>query len=191
MKTLYRRCAGLDVHKKEVVACLRLAIRGKAIYEVRRFPTTTRGLLDLADWLEQASCTHVAMEATGVYWKPVWHILEGRFQQVLANATRWRARSASTRRAVTSCRRQGGSNQKPPPRSPGRHGRRRGERRAGYGERHGRYRYGRCRSRGHPPAENDQAQRTEQWPRRYWRLPSYRGKSPHRNLMRRGERCSS
>jgi transposase len=87
MKTLYRRCAGLDVHKKEVVACLRLAIRGKATYEVRRFPTTTRGLLELADWLEQASCTHVAMEATGVYWKPVWHILEGRFQQVLANAT--------------------------------------------------------------------------------------------------------
>jgi transposase len=75
------------VHKKEVVACLRLAIRGKATYEVRRFPTTTRGLLELADWLEQAGCTHVAMEATGVYWKPVWHILEGRFQQILANAT--------------------------------------------------------------------------------------------------------
>ena len=86
MKTLHRRCAGLDVHKKEVVACLRLAIRGKATYEVRRFPTTTRGLLELAEWLEQAGCTHVAMEATGVYWKPVWHILEGRFQQILANA---------------------------------------------------------------------------------------------------------
>src|SRR5215470_11629183 len=86
MKTLYRRCAGLDVHKKEVVACLRLVIRGKATYEVRRFPTTTRGLLELADWLEQAGCTHVAMEATGVYWKPVWHMLEGRFQQILANA---------------------------------------------------------------------------------------------------------
>ena len=86
MKTLHRRCAGLDVHKKEVVACLRLAIRGKASYEVRRFPTTTRGLIELADWLEQAGCTHVAMEATGVYWKPVWHILEGRYQQILANA---------------------------------------------------------------------------------------------------------
>ena len=86
MKTLHRRCAGLDVHKKEVVACLRLAIRGKASYEVRRFLTTTRGLLELSDWLEQAGCTHVAMEATGVYWKPVWHILEGRFQQILANA---------------------------------------------------------------------------------------------------------
>ena len=77
MKTLHRRCAGLDVHKKEVVACLRLVIRGKATYEVRRFTTTTRGLIELADWLEQAGCTHVAMEATGVYWKPVWHILEG------------------------------------------------------------------------------------------------------------------
>jgi transposase len=86
MKTLHRRCAGLDVHKKEVVACLRLVIRGKASYEVRRFATTTRGLIELADWLEQAGCTHVAMEATGVYWKPVWHMLEGRFQQILANA---------------------------------------------------------------------------------------------------------
>jgi transposase len=86
MKTLHERCAGLDVHKKEVVACLRLVAREKATYDVRRFLTTTRGLLELADWLEQAGCTHVAMEATGVYWKPVWHILEGRFQQILANA---------------------------------------------------------------------------------------------------------
>src|SRR5215470_3585697 len=86
MKTLHRRCAGLDVHKKEVVARLRLVIRGKATYEVRRFATTTRGLIELADWLGHAGCTHVAMEATGVYWKPVWHMLEGRFQQILANA---------------------------------------------------------------------------------------------------------
>jgi transposase len=86
MKTMHRRCAGLDVHKKEVVACLRAVARGKVEHEVRRFPTTTRGLLELADWLESAECTHVAMEATGVYWKPVWHILEGRFALVLANA---------------------------------------------------------------------------------------------------------
>jgi transposase len=59
METLHRKCAGLDVHKKEVVACLRLAIRGKASYEVRRFRTTTGGLLELSDWLEQAGCTHV------------------------------------------------------------------------------------------------------------------------------------
>ena len=91
MKTLHRRCAGLDVHKKEVVACLRLVIRGKEQYDVRRFPTTTRGLIELADWLEQAGCSYVAMEATGVYWKPVWYILEGRFQQILANAAHIKA----------------------------------------------------------------------------------------------------
>jgi transposase len=86
MKTLHRRCAGVDVHKVEVVACLRLVGKHKTEREVRRFATTTHGLLQLADWLEQAGCTHVAMEATGVYWKPVWHILEGRFALVLANA---------------------------------------------------------------------------------------------------------
>jgi transposase len=86
MKTLYSRCAGLDVHKAEVVACVRLVGRRKVGREVRRFPTTTRGLLELADWLDRGGCTHVAMEATGVYWKPVWHILEDRFALVLANA---------------------------------------------------------------------------------------------------------
>lgn len=86
MKTIHSRCAGLDVHKKEVVACLRTVIRGKVAYDVRRFPTATKGLIDLADWHEEAQSTHVAMEATGVYWKPVWHILEGRFTLILANA---------------------------------------------------------------------------------------------------------
>jgi len=86
MQTLHRRCSGLDVHKKEVVACVRLVARNKVSREVRRFPTTTRGLIELAEWLEAAQCTHVAMEATGVYWKPVWHMLEGRFRLILANA---------------------------------------------------------------------------------------------------------
>ncbi len=86
MKTMHKRCAGLDVHKKEVVACLRTVVQGKVAYDVRRFPTTTKGLIELADWLAEAQCTHVAMEATGVYWKPVWHILEGRFTLILANA---------------------------------------------------------------------------------------------------------
>jgi transposase len=86
MKVLNRRCAGLDVHKDEVVACVRLAMRNKLSHEVRRFATTTRGLLELADWLEASGVTQVAMEATGVYWKPVWHMLEERFQLVLANA---------------------------------------------------------------------------------------------------------
>jgi transposase len=86
MKTLHKRCAGLDVHKVEVVACLRLVSRSRVEREVRRFPTTTQGLLELAEWLEQAGCTQVAMEATGVYWKPVWQILEGHFSLTLANA---------------------------------------------------------------------------------------------------------
>jgi transposase len=86
MKTMYKRCAGLAVHKKEVVACLRVVTRGKATYEVRRFPTTTKGLTELGDWLDEDRCTHIAMEATGVYWKPVWHMLEGRFTLILANA---------------------------------------------------------------------------------------------------------
>jgi transposase len=86
VKTLHQRCAGLDVHKQEVVACLRLVTQGRVHREVRRFPTTTRGLLELAAWLEAARCTIVAMEATGVYWKPVWHILDGSFELVLANA---------------------------------------------------------------------------------------------------------
>ena len=86
MKTLHKRCAGLDVHKAEVVACVRLISKRKVEREVRRFPTTTQGLLALAEWLESAGCTHVAMEATGVYWKPVWHVLEEHFALVLANA---------------------------------------------------------------------------------------------------------
>src|SRR5271166_3057045 len=86
MKTLHRRCAGLDVHSDTVVACARLTARTKASHEVRRFSTATRDLLELADWLAAQGVTHVAMEATGVYWKPVWHMLEGRFELVLANA---------------------------------------------------------------------------------------------------------
>jgi len=86
MKTLHRRCAGLDVHSDSVVACARLTVRTKASHEVRRFSTTTRDLMELADWLAAQGITRIAMEATGVYWKPIWHILEGRFELVLANA---------------------------------------------------------------------------------------------------------
>jgi transposase len=86
MKTLHRRCAGLDVHSDSVVVCARLTVRTKVSHEVRRFSTTTRDLLELGDWLAAQGITHVAMEATGVYWKPIWHILEGRFELVLANA---------------------------------------------------------------------------------------------------------
>ena len=81
------RCCGLDVHKNTVVACLRLVSAGKVTTEVRTFRTTTSELLGLSAWLAANECTHVAMEATGVYWKPVWHILDdGEFALVLANA---------------------------------------------------------------------------------------------------------
>src|SRR5206468_797234 len=85
MEVLYPRCAGLDVHKDTVVACVRCAIEPQH-REVRTFGTTTSELFALADWLESHRCTHVAMEATGVYWKPVWHLLEDRFELMLANA---------------------------------------------------------------------------------------------------------
>jgi transposase len=85
MEVLYPRCAGLDVHKDTVVACAR-CVNEPRHHEVRTFGTTTRDLFSLADWLELCGCTHVAMEATGIYWKPVWHLLEGRFELVLANA---------------------------------------------------------------------------------------------------------
>ena len=87
MEVLHPRCCGLDVHKETVVACVRLVIDGKPVKEVRTFSTTTAGLIELSEWLTETKCTHVAMEATGVYWKPVWHILaDDGFQLVLANA---------------------------------------------------------------------------------------------------------
>jgi transposase len=85
MQVLYPRCAGLDVHKDTIVACVR-CVSAPMHHEVRSFGTTTSQLLALADWLAEHGCTHVAMEATGVYWKPVWHILEDEFELVLANA---------------------------------------------------------------------------------------------------------
>jgi transposase len=87
MEVLYPHCAGLDVHKDTVVACVRHMTGGTVKREVRTFDTTTTGLLCLSDWLAAAGCTHVAMEATGIYWRPVWHILgDGDFTLVLANA---------------------------------------------------------------------------------------------------------
>jgi transposase len=83
---IFRRCAGLDVHKQSVVACVRIANNGAPTQEVRTFATTTSGLLALADRLDAYDVEHVAMEATGVYWTPVWHVLEGHFQLILANA---------------------------------------------------------------------------------------------------------
>ena len=87
MDVLHPRCAGLDVHKDSVVAAVRLVEAGTVRTEVRRFDTTTPGLLALGEWLAECGCTHAVMEATGVYWKPVWHVLsDGELALVLANA---------------------------------------------------------------------------------------------------------
>jgi transposase len=87
MEIVYPCCAGLDVHKQTVVACVRrLDVKGVVHKEVRTFGTMTADLLQLADWLAHEGVTHVAMESTGVYWKPVWNILEDQFETLLVNA---------------------------------------------------------------------------------------------------------
>ena len=87
MRVVYERCCGLDVHKSSVVACvLAMGAGGEPRKEVRTFGTMTADILALADWLVGWGCTHVAMESTGVYWKPIWNLLEGSFTLLLANA---------------------------------------------------------------------------------------------------------
>jgi transposase len=87
MRIIYKRCCGLDVHKKVIVACLLvLDAKGELHKEVKKFGTMTQDLLALLDWLQQAGCTHVAMESTGVYWKPIYNILEGHLEVVVVNA---------------------------------------------------------------------------------------------------------
>lgn len=86
MEVLHEQCAGLDVHKNEVVACIRIGGGRDVRREHRRFGTTTSALMEMSAWLTEHKCTHVVMEATGIYWRPVWHILEGHFELLLANA---------------------------------------------------------------------------------------------------------
>jgi len=87
MEVMHERVAGLDVHKAMIVACVRVMSEGKVKRECRTFETSTAGLEALLDWLTASGCTHVAMEATGVYWKPVWNILsDGAFELIVANA---------------------------------------------------------------------------------------------------------
>ena len=87
METIFDRVAGLDVHKARVTACVRVPAAGGAReQQVAEFATTVRGLVALRDWLEAHRVTHVAMEATGVYWQPVWHVLEDAFELILVNA---------------------------------------------------------------------------------------------------------
>lgn len=89
MDMLHDCCAGLDVHKKTVVACVRrVGPDGAVSSQVRTFGTMTAQLLELSDWLESQGVHHVAMESTGVYWKPIFNLLEGNFAVILVNAQR-------------------------------------------------------------------------------------------------------
>ncbi len=92
MQVVHARCCGLDVHKKIIVGCLFvLKADGRLTKEIRSFGTMTQDILALSDWLLAAGCTHVAMESTGSYWKPVWNILEGKLELLLINAQHMKA----------------------------------------------------------------------------------------------------
>jgi transposase len=92
MEMVYAQCCGLDVHKRTVVACLLVSgLEGTPTKQIRTFGTMTHELLELSDWLSVAGCTHVAMESTGVFWKPIYNLLEGRFTLVVVNAAHIKA----------------------------------------------------------------------------------------------------
>lgn len=87
MDVIYKNVCGLDIHKKIIVACLRKILPDNTVKkEIRKYGTMTKDLLSLSDWMKKERVTHVAMESTGVYWKPIWNILEGEFDITLANA---------------------------------------------------------------------------------------------------------
>jgi transposase len=87
MQIVYERCAGLDVHKKSVMACLITSTpNGERRQERQTFSTMTPDLLRLREWLREQQCSHVAMESSGVFWKPIFHILEGHLEVLVVNA---------------------------------------------------------------------------------------------------------
>ena len=103
MEVVYPCCCGLDVHKKSITACVLWAQgKGKSRKEKKRFGTFTHDLLQLADWLAQCGVTHVAMESTGVYWKPVWNILAEQFEVLLVNAQHIKAGPVGRRTRKTA-----------------------------------------------------------------------------------------
>jgi hypothetical protein len=97
LETIFERVAGLDVHKAQVTACVRVPgpSRGREQH-LAEFSTTVRGLVALRDWLEAHEVTDVAMEATGVYWQPVWHVLEDAFELMLGFCPIFCVRSRAT-----------------------------------------------------------------------------------------------
>jgi transposase len=86
MEVMYARCCGLDVHKESISVCVLVVEGGRREKQMRRVGSTTGEILELSDWLRQRQVTHVAMESTGVYWKPIWNLLEGSFTLLLINA---------------------------------------------------------------------------------------------------------
>src|SRR5215468_11399180 len=91
MQVLYPRCCGLDVHKATIAACVLLADGHTKQKHLLRCKTMTHDLLAFAEWLAGFGVAHVAMESTGVYWKPLWNVLEGRFELLLINAQHFKA----------------------------------------------------------------------------------------------------
>jgi len=92
MDVIYERCCGLDVHKRTVVACMIVpGATSKPTKAIRTFGTMADDILALSDWLAQAGCTHVALESTGVFWKPIYNLLEGSFELLLVNARHMKA----------------------------------------------------------------------------------------------------
>jgi transposase len=99
LKRIVERCAGLDVHKASITACVRTAGEGGEPHQhIRKFSATTRGLLQLRDWLASFAVTLVGMEATGVYWKPVYYMLEDDFELWLLNARHLKGTCLAERR---------------------------------------------------------------------------------------------
>jgi hypothetical protein len=91
MEVVYARWSGLDVHKRFVVACLSIVEQGQRHKELRQVSTMTSDILTLKAWLQAAGCRQVAMESTGVFWKPIYHLLEDSFEMVLVNAQHMKA----------------------------------------------------------------------------------------------------
>ena len=93
MEVMYRRCAGLDIHKKSISACVLIFVPAEEEPEIqkRTFGTFTVELVELKAWLSSHGVTHVVMESTGVYWIPLWSLLEGSFQLMLVNPRHFRA----------------------------------------------------------------------------------------------------
>src|SRR5712691_8503609 len=107
MEVVHPRCAGIDIGKRSLTVCvIRSDPSGEPVKETRTFRTLTRDLFALADWLDECGVTAVAMEATGSYWKPIWNLLEDRFELLLANAAHLKAvpgRKTDVRDASASC----------------------------------------------------------------------------------------